>query len=134
MPRILRLFNLFLGAYILGTVTMLVVKGDERSKQFRERMYTLADFSKTNELPQVGGWETTTKRQVLWGEGGQFSISMGDRVWVACGTGQVLPTHSLSPRHSTPTPTKRYATPHTEPPLRHEGAFGCDIPCRARQR
>ncbi|KAG2447077.1 hypothetical protein HYH02_007827 [Chlamydomonas schloesseri] len=46
------LFNLFLGAYILGTVTMLVVKGDERSKQFRDRMYTLADFSKTNELPQ----------------------------------------------------------------------------------
>ncbi|KAG2444345.1 hypothetical protein HXX76_001101 [Chlamydomonas incerta] len=46
------LFNLFLGAYILGTVTMLVVKGDKRSKQFRDRMYTLADFSKTNELPQ----------------------------------------------------------------------------------
>ncbi|KXZ44423.1 hypothetical protein GPECTOR_68g396 [Gonium pectorale] len=45
-------FNLFLGAYILGTVTMLVVKGDERSKLFRDRMYSLADFSKNNELPQ----------------------------------------------------------------------------------
>ncbi|GFR50886.1 hypothetical protein Agub_g13176 [Astrephomene gubernaculifera] len=44
-------FNLFLAAYILGTVTMLVVKGDERSKQFRERMSSLNEFSKTNELP-----------------------------------------------------------------------------------
>ncbi|GIM10248.1 hypothetical protein Vretimale_14045, partial [Volvox reticuliferus] len=46
------LFNLFLGAYILGTVTMLVVKGDERSKAFRERMSNLNEFSKNNELPE----------------------------------------------------------------------------------
>ncbi|KAG2447078.1 hypothetical protein HYH02_007828 [Chlamydomonas schloesseri] len=46
------LFNLFLGAYILGTVTMLVVKGDERSKQFRDRMTTLNEFSNNNELPE----------------------------------------------------------------------------------
>ncbi|PNH09149.1 Potassium channel KAT1, partial [Tetrabaena socialis] len=45
------LFNLFLGAYILGTVTMLVVKGDERSKQFRDRVNYLNDFSKNHELP-----------------------------------------------------------------------------------
>lgn len=47
------LFNLFLGAYILGTVTMLVVKGDEQSKAFRERVNQLNDFSKDNDLPQV---------------------------------------------------------------------------------
>ncbi|GLC57329.1 hypothetical protein PLESTB_001212500 [Pleodorina starrii] len=46
------LFNLFLGAYILGTVTMLVVKGDERSKAFRDRIHSLAEFSKNNELPE----------------------------------------------------------------------------------
>ncbi|GLC44797.1 hypothetical protein PLESTB_001212900 [Pleodorina starrii] len=46
------LFNLFLGAYILGTVTMLVVKGDERSKAFRERMTNLNEFSKNNDLPE----------------------------------------------------------------------------------
>ncbi len=47
------LFNLFLGAYILGTVTMLVVKGDEQSKAFRERVNQLSDFSRDNDLPQV---------------------------------------------------------------------------------
>jgi hypothetical protein len=36
-----RLFNLFVGAYILGTVTMLVVKGDEQSQAFRSRMSNL---------------------------------------------------------------------------------------------
>ncbi|EFJ46903.1 hypothetical protein VOLCADRAFT_62022, partial [Volvox carteri f. nagariensis] len=46
------LFNLFLGAYILGTVTMLVVKGDERSKAFRERMSNLNEFGRNNDLPE----------------------------------------------------------------------------------
>ena len=36
---------------------MLVVKGDERSKAFRDRMANLQEFSRNNELPEVGGWE-----------------------------------------------------------------------------
>ncbi|KAG2493568.1 hypothetical protein HYH03_008087 [Edaphochlamys debaryana] len=45
------LFNLFLAAYILGTVTVLVVKNDERSKAFRDKFTALNEFAKQNELP-----------------------------------------------------------------------------------
>ncbi len=77
------LFNVVMGAYILGegrilntlglhkngkavlsdtcpylthaagTVTMLMVKGDERSKAFRDQTTSLNDYSKMNELPEV---------------------------------------------------------------------------------
>ena len=47
------LFNVVLGAYILGTVTMLLVKGDERSKNFRDQTMGLKEYSRLNELPQV---------------------------------------------------------------------------------
>jgi len=46
------LFNVVLGAYILGTVTMLMVKGDEQSKNFRDKIQALKDYSKLNELPE----------------------------------------------------------------------------------
>lgn len=45
------LFNLVLGAYILGTVTMLVVKSDKRSKVFRDRVTNLKQFSENNSVP-----------------------------------------------------------------------------------
>ncbi len=47
------LFNVVLNAYILGTITMLVVKGDERSKAFRDRIANLKEFSLLNDLPDV---------------------------------------------------------------------------------
>ncbi|GLI61751.1 hypothetical protein VaNZ11_004203 [Volvox africanus] len=72
------LFNLFLGAYILGTVTMLVVKGDERSKAFRERMSHLNDFSKTNELPE------------------RLQTAMQDHLEVTFNTEQIDDEHVLS--------------------------------------
>ncbi len=42
-----------------GTVTMLMVKGDERSKAFRDRITNLKDYSNLNDLPKVGEghWE-----------------------------------------------------------------------------
>ncbi|GFH17386.1 cyclic nucleotide-binding domain-containing protein, partial [Haematococcus lacustris] len=46
------LFNLLLGAYILGTVTMLLTKGDKRMKLFRDRVTNLRSYGKINELPQ----------------------------------------------------------------------------------
>ncbi|KAG1669745.1 hypothetical protein FOA52_001574 [Chlamydomonas sp. UWO 241] len=46
------LFNIVLGAYILGTVTMLMVKGDERSKTFRDKITTLREYAHINELPE----------------------------------------------------------------------------------
>ncbi len=42
--------NIALGAYILGTITLLVVKGDEATGKFRDKMHTLEGYS------QVGGW------------------------------------------------------------------------------
>ncbi|KAG1681293.1 hypothetical protein FOA52_007339 [Chlamydomonas sp. UWO 241] len=45
------LFNVVLGAYILGTVTMLMVKGDERMKAYRDRVTTLKEYVDMNEVP-----------------------------------------------------------------------------------
>ncbi|KAL6755507.1 ankyrin repeat-containing domain protein, partial [Haematococcus lacustris] len=46
------LFNLLLGAYILGTVTMLLTKGDKRMKLFRDRVMNLRSYGVINTLPQ----------------------------------------------------------------------------------
>lgn len=45
--------NLVLAAYVLGTVTMLIVKSDKRSKVYRERVTNLHTYSTENELPTV---------------------------------------------------------------------------------
>ncbi len=39
--------------HMTGTVTMLMVKGDERSKAFRDQTTSLHDYSKMNDLPEV---------------------------------------------------------------------------------
>ncbi|KAG2447079.1 hypothetical protein HYH02_007829 [Chlamydomonas schloesseri] len=46
------MFNLFLAAYIIGTVTIMMVKADEHSKAFRESMENLNEYSHENELPE----------------------------------------------------------------------------------
>ncbi|EFJ46902.1 hypothetical protein VOLCADRAFT_92690 [Volvox carteri f. nagariensis] len=46
------LFNLFLGAYIIGTVTIMMVRADEHSKSFRDSMTHLVEYSRENELPE----------------------------------------------------------------------------------
>ncbi|GLC44798.1 hypothetical protein PLESTB_001212800 [Pleodorina starrii] len=46
------LFNIFLGAYIIGTVTIMMVRADEHSKSFRESMGHLLEYSRENELPE----------------------------------------------------------------------------------
>ncbi|KAK9791836.1 hypothetical protein WJX73_006514 [Symbiochloris irregularis] len=45
-------FNIVLGAYILGTITLLVVKADERTGRYRDRSMHLKNFSQANQLPQ----------------------------------------------------------------------------------
>ncbi|KAJ9504820.1 hypothetical protein QJQ45_020591, partial [Haematococcus lacustris] len=45
--------NLVVAAYILGTVSMLMVKADKRSKVFRDRMTNLRQFSSANNVPQA---------------------------------------------------------------------------------
>eukprot|EP00798_Chlamydomonas_sp_ICE-L_P032551 gene32551-17268_t len=45
------LLNVVLSAYILGTVTMLMVKADERSKELRDMKTNLIEFRRTRDIP-----------------------------------------------------------------------------------
>eukprot|EP00798_Chlamydomonas_sp_ICE-L_P017133 gene17133-23437_t len=45
-------FNLAVSAYILGTITVLVMKGDERTNVYRERMSNLAGYAEQHHIPQ----------------------------------------------------------------------------------
>lgn len=44
-------FNIFWGAYIIGSVTLLIVKGDERVGKYREQMQHLQQYATMNSLP-----------------------------------------------------------------------------------
>ncbi|KAG2447081.1 hypothetical protein HYH02_007831 [Chlamydomonas schloesseri] len=46
------MFNLFLAAYIIGTVTIMMVKQDEHSQALRESIENLNEYSQDNELPE----------------------------------------------------------------------------------
>ncbi|KAF6256108.1 hypothetical protein COO60DRAFT_1702472 [Scenedesmus sp. NREL 46B-D3] len=45
------LFNIALGAYILGTITLLVVKNDERTGRYRDLSSNLKTYTTLNQLP-----------------------------------------------------------------------------------
>ncbi|KAK9847644.1 hypothetical protein WJX84_010180 [Apatococcus fuscideae] len=45
------LFNIGLGAYLLGTITLLVVKADERTGRYRDRSANLRQFSEMTSIP-----------------------------------------------------------------------------------
>ncbi|KAL4458838.1 hypothetical protein ABPG75_013703 [Micractinium tetrahymenae] len=45
-------FNIFYFAYLIGSVTLLVVKGDERVGKYREQMQHLTSYAELNDLPQ----------------------------------------------------------------------------------
>eukprot|EP00798_Chlamydomonas_sp_ICE-L_P032077 gene32077-33723_t len=44
-------YTLVVSAYILGTITMLVVKSDEHSNKFRDRVTHMREFSRINKVP-----------------------------------------------------------------------------------
>ena len=46
-------FNLALGAYVLGTITLLVVKHDERTGRYRDLSTNLKEYIAVNEIPEV---------------------------------------------------------------------------------
>ena len=46
-------FNLALGAYVLGTITLLVVKSDERTGRYRDMSQNLKQYNQVNEIPQA---------------------------------------------------------------------------------
>ena len=41
------------GAYLLGTITLLVVKADERTGRYRDRSANLRQFSEMTSIPHV---------------------------------------------------------------------------------
>ena len=41
------------GAYVLGTITLLVVKSDERTGRYRDMSTVLKEYIGVNEIPQV---------------------------------------------------------------------------------
>jgi hypothetical protein len=45
--------NLVMWAYILGSITLLVTKGDEDTGRYREKMQSLLQYCRTNRLPHV---------------------------------------------------------------------------------
>ncbi len=40
-------------AYIVGTITLVVMKGDERTGHYRQRASNLKQYSKVNSIPKV---------------------------------------------------------------------------------
>ena len=46
-------FNLALGAYVLGTITLIVIKHDERTGRYRDLITHLKDYIRVNEIPPV---------------------------------------------------------------------------------
>jgi hypothetical protein len=40
-------------SYIIGTITLVVMKGDERTGYYRQRANNLKQYSKVNNVPQV---------------------------------------------------------------------------------
>ena len=42
------------GAYVLGTITLLVVKSDERTGRYRDMSAVLKEYIGVNEIPMVG--------------------------------------------------------------------------------
>lgn len=45
--------SVFLLAYVIGSTTLAIIKGDERVGKYRERMHALMAYSKLNDLPPV---------------------------------------------------------------------------------
>lgn len=45
--------NIGVAAYIIGTITLLVVKGDEKTGAYRERLSVLDAYSATHEIPET---------------------------------------------------------------------------------
>lgn len=46
------LFNVALTAFIVGTITLLVVRRDSRTSSYRERSHSLRSFAAVNQLPE----------------------------------------------------------------------------------
>jgi hypothetical protein len=43
-----------MSSYILGTITVLVVRADERTKEYRQAMGDLEEYAAQNKIPNVG--------------------------------------------------------------------------------
>ena len=45
--------NLALSAYILGSITLIVIKGDEAAGSFRESANAMKQYTRQHDIPQV---------------------------------------------------------------------------------
>lgn len=124
------LLNLVLAAYTLGTMSMLVVKADKRSKVYRERLGALETYADSHELPQVGtGWGWTGRYQENgWGGVGWHARVLTNATQGVPGDGcrplpqAAQPISALNPRPlrcpPAPRPPHTYHTT-THPPTAH---------------
>ena len=75
--------SVFLLAYVIGSTTLAIIKGDERVGKYRERMHALMAYSKLNDLPPVRA--RAVQHSTLWGgcvppKGCHFAFS--PRSWI----------------------------------------------------
>ena len=68
-------FNLALGAYVLGTITLIVIKHDERTGRYRDLTSHLKDYIRVNEIPPVSHQasrhllsQSVLPRSMFWSE------------------------------------------------------------------
>jgi Ion channel len=47
------IFDIFVHAHILGTITLAVIKGDKRTGRYRDLSTNLRQYSVLNQLPRV---------------------------------------------------------------------------------
>lgn len=82
-------YNLWLISYILGTITLLVVKHDERAGKYRERSENLKTYANINGIPKVGSTSLRTYRLSLkpWlyiSEAKTHTLQLGQRTIWGC--------------------------------------------------
>lgn len=46
-------FNILVSAYIIGTITLVVVRGDERTREYRDRMKSVQEYTQQHSIPKV---------------------------------------------------------------------------------
>ena len=46
-------FNILVSAYIIGTITLVVVRGDERTREYRDRMKAVSEYTDQHGIPKM---------------------------------------------------------------------------------
>ena len=46
-------FNILVSAYIIGTITLMVVRGDQRTREYRDRMKAVSEYTDQHGIPKM---------------------------------------------------------------------------------